>query len=129
MIEIGMAVLVHNSKIFVAQRNIMKHMGGMWEFPGGKLEAGETLSECVAREFLEEFGKEIMVGDLFMDVTHTYENAGEFHLSAFWAFCDTDEIPEVNEHMAYKWVSIPEMEKLEFCPADGPFIEALKNLK
>lgn len=129
MIEIGMGILVHKSKIFVAQRNIMKHMGGMWEFPGGKLEAGETLQECVAREFMEEFGKEIKVGELFMDMTHTYENAGEFHLSAFWAFCDTDEIPEVNEHMAYQWLSPKDFDTLEFCPADIPLIEALKNLK
>lgn len=129
MIEIGMAVLVHNSKIFVAQRNIMKHQGGMWEFPGGKLEAGETLQECVAREFMEEFGKEIAVGELFMEHTYHYEGMGDFHLNAFWAFAKNDEIPEVNEHMEYRWVSIPEMEKLEFCPADTPFIEALKNLK
>lgn len=128
MIEISMALLLHKSKIFVAQRNIMKHMGGKWEFPGGKLEAGETLQECVAREFMEEFGKQIHVGDLFMDVTYDYEDKGEFHLSAFWAFCDDDTIPEVNEHMDYKWVTIPEMEKLEFCPADAPIIEKLKSL-
>ena len=85
MIEIAMAILVHNSKIFVAQRNITKNQGGLWEFPGGKLEAGETLQECLAREFLEEFGKEISVGDKFADYTYTYENLGEFRLNAFWA--------------------------------------------
>ena len=61
MIEIAMAILVHNSKIFVAQRNITKNQGGLWEFPGGKLEAGETLQEALAREFMEEFGKEIPI--------------------------------------------------------------------
>lgn len=128
MIEIGMAILLHKGKIFVAQRNPLKHLGGYWEFPGGKLEAGETLQDCVKREFLEEFGKTVEVGDLFMDITHTYENAGEFHLSAFWAFCEDDSIPEVNEHMNYKWVTVPEMEKLKFCPADAPIIEKLMQL-
>jgi len=128
MIEIAMAILVHNSKIFVAQRNITKNQGGLWEFPGGKLEAGETLQECLAREFLEEFGKEIAVGDKFAEYTYTYENLGEFRLNAFWAFAKDDVIPELNEHMAYKWVTPAEMDELEFCPADLPFIEKLKSL-
>lgn len=128
MIEIAMAILVHHSKIFVAQRNITKNQGGLWEFPGGKLEAGETLPECLAREFMEEFGKEISVGDKFSEHTYVYDNLGEFHLTAFWAFADNDTIPELNEHMAYKWVSVADMDDLEFCPADLPFIEELKKL-
>ena len=127
MIEISMAILVHNQKIFIAQRNIAKHMGGMWEFPGGKLEAGETLQECVARELMEEFGKEITVGEKFMDYSYTYPEKGEFHLNAFWCTC-SDEKMEPTEHMDYKWVSISELDNFEFCPADLPFIEKLKNL-
>lgn len=128
MIEIAMAILVHNSKIFVAQRNITKNQGGLWEFPGGKLEVGETLQEALAREFMEEFGKEIAVGDKFAEYTYTYENLGEFRLNAFWAFAKDDAIPELNEHMAYKWITPAEMDELEFCPADLPFIEKLKSL-
>lgn len=128
MINIAMAILVHNSKIFVAQRNITKNQGGLWEFPGGKQEAGETLPECLAREFMEEFGKEISVGEKFSEHSYTYENLGDFHLTAFWAFAQNDTIAELNDHMAYKWVSVSDMEKLEFCPADLPFIEDLKKL-
>ena len=128
MIEIAMAILVYDSKIFVAQRHITKNQGGMWEFPGGKLEAGETLQECLAREFLEEFGKEIVVGDKFSEHTYTYENLGEFRLNAFWATVSDDVIPELNEHMAYKWITPAEMDELVFCPADLPFIEDLKKL-
>ncbi len=128
MTEVGMALLLHKGKILVAQRNPLKHLGGFWEFPGGKLEPQETLPECIKREFMEEFGKVIEVGDLFMEINHTYENAGDFHLSAFWAFCEDDSIPEVNEHMDYKWVTIPEMSKLKFCPADTPILEKLNHL-
>lgn len=127
MIEIAMAILVHNKKIFIAQRNIAKHMGGKWEFPGGKLEAGETLSECLAREFMEEFNKHIIVGEKFMDKTFHYDDKGDFHLNAFWCTC-ADEKMEPTEHMDYKWVSIPEMDRFDFCPADMPFVEGLKNL-
>lgn len=127
MIEIGMAVLVLKGKIFIAQRNIAKHMGGLWEFPGGKLEVGETLQECVARELIEEFGKEIIVGEKMLDTFYTYPDKDEFHFTAFWCTC-ADETMVPTEHMDCKWVSISELDDYEFCPADKPFLEKLKNL-
>ena len=82
MIEISMAIVVHNDKILIAQRKKGKHQEFMWEFPGGKLEKGETLQECVTREFKEEFDKDIVVGDFFMDKTYSYADKGEMHKEA-----------------------------------------------
>lgn len=129
MIEISMAVVVHDDKILIAQRKKGKFPELMWEFPGGKLEQGETLEECVAREFKEELEKEITVKNLFMSHVHTYENKGDFRLNAFWATCQTDTLPALHEHNDAKWVALTELNNFEFCPADIPFITALKELK
>ena len=128
MIEISMAVVVHNDKFLIAQRKKGKFPELLWEFPGGKLEQGETLQECVQREFKEELEKEITVHDFFMDTVHTYENKGDFHLNAFWASCCDDSLPALNEHNDAQWITLSELDKYEFCPADEPFISALKKL-
>ncbi len=122
-----MAIVVHNNKILIAQRKRGKHQEFLWEFPGGKLEMGETLQQCVAREFMEEFEKPIDVGSFFMDKTYHYPDKGSFHLNAFWASCVDDSIPQLYEHEDAKWVSIDEFDKFTFCPADMPFIEGLKH--
>ncbi len=127
MIEISMAIVVHNGKILIAQRKKGKHQEFMWEFPGGKLEAGETLQQCVAREFVEEFDKQIVIGDFFMDKTFDYPDKGSFHLNAFWASCSDDSIPQLYEHEDARWVSVDEMDDFTFCPADEPFIAGLKQ--
>lgn len=128
MIEISMAVVKHEGKILIAQRKKGKHQEFMWEFPGGKLEAGETLQECVTREFMEEFEKPIQAGDFFMDVTFDYPDKGSFHLNAFWASCDSFDIPFLHEHEDARWVTKEELDEYIFCPADMPFIERLKQV-
>lgn len=127
MIEISMAIVTYQNKILIAQRKKGKHQEFMWEFPGGKLEKGETLQECVAREFNEEFGKKITVGEFFMDKTYTYADKGDFHLNAFWATCDNETIPHLYEHEDAKWVLPDELKNYTFCPADMPFIEGIQK--
>ena len=56
----------------ITQRHAKAHLGGLWEFPGGKLEAGETYEQCLAREIREELGVEIAVGYCFAEITHEY---------------------------------------------------------
>lgn len=129
MLEISMAILTHKGKILIAQRKKGKFPELMWEFPGGKLEKGETLQECVKREFLEEMNKEITVNEFFMDVLHTYPQKGDFHLNAFWATCADEIIPAMNEHEDIRWISLDELDNYSFCPADKPFIEKLKEIK
>lgn len=128
MIEISMAIVAHNNKILIAQRKKGKFPELLWEFPGGKLEKGESLQECVVREFKEEMEKEIIVHDHFMSHIHTYPEKGDFHLHAFWASCETEQLPALYEHNDAKWISLNELDNYEFCPADEPFIKALKKI-
>lgn len=128
MIEIAMAVVVHNQKILIAQRKKGKFPELLWEFPGGKLEKNETLPECIVREFKEELEKEVYVGSFFMNHIHTYEGKGDFNLNAFWATSADNKLPALNEHNDAKWISLNEIDQYEFCPADLPFINALKKM-
>ena len=128
MIEISMAIVTCDNKILIAQRKKGKFPELLWEFPGGKLEKGETLQECVIREFKEEMEKEITVHDLFMSHVHTYPEKGDFQLHAFWATSENQILPALYEHNDAKWISLSELDDYEFCPADEPFINALKKL-
>ena len=74
-----MAVVVHNNKILIAQRKKTMKQGGLWEFPGGKIEPNETAKECICREFMEELGMVVYVGDYLDEMTYTYPDIGDFH--------------------------------------------------
>ncbi len=125
MIEVAMALVEHNGKILIAQRKKGKHQEFMWEFPGGKLEPGETLQQCLEREFIEEMDKPITVGDFFAEATFSYPDKGDFHFTAYWANCSDDSIPALNEHEDAQWVTLEELNNYPFCAADIPFIEKL----
>src|SRR5580698_8689421 len=71
-IEVSAALIFRDKKLLVAQRHANAHLGGLWEFPGGKREAGETFEQCLVREIREELGIEISVGKLFEEITHAY---------------------------------------------------------
>ena len=64
------ALIFRGSKILITQRHADAHLGGLWEFPGGKREAGESFEQCLVREIREELGVEISVGELFEEITH-----------------------------------------------------------
>ena len=71
---IGVAVINnHQGKILIDRRKSEGEMGGLWEFPGGKIEAGETVEECIRREVKEELDIEIAVGDRLTTITHEYQ--------------------------------------------------------
>ena len=98
---------------------------GMWEFPGGKIEAGETSQQALVREIKEELDVEISVGELLHTIEYDYPN---FHLSmdCFWA-----EIISGNciltEHTDAKWLDKSELDSVEWLPADVTLIEKIKN--
>src|ERR1017187_7910806 len=73
LIEVSAALIFRSGKVLITQRHANAHLGGLWEFPGGKREAGETFEECLAREIREELGVEISVGKLFEEITHAYD--------------------------------------------------------
>src|SRR5688572_18392052 len=72
IIEVSAGLIFRSSQLLITQRHADAHLGGLWEFPGGKREPGESFEQCLARELKEELGIEVVVGELFDRVTHTY---------------------------------------------------------
>jgi len=86
LIEVSAALIFRDGKLLITRRHAKSHLGGLWEFPGGKREAGETFEQCLVREIREELGVEISVGELFEEVSHAYSEKSVhlkfFHLPA-----------------------------------------------
>src|ERR1044072_4351661 len=71
-IEVAAGIIFPHGKLLITQRHADAHLGGLWEFPGGKREPGETFEQCLVRELREELGIEVNVGDVLEDLAHDY---------------------------------------------------------
>ncbi len=100
-------------------------MGGYWEFPGGKIEDGETPEVCLKRELEEELGIIVKVGDFYMENEHYYGEKGILLKAYFCDLISGDII--LNDHDKVEWAEKSEFDNFEFAPADVPFINALKK--
>jgi 8-oxo-dGTP diphosphatase len=121
------AILIDEDMIFIAQRKPGKRLAGLWEFPGGKLEAGETLHECLAREMKEEFGVEVVVREFFGESIYDYEH-GAIRLLAYLIDWTGGEMVSV-DHQDSRWVAFENLNDYEFVPADRPFVEKLQRMR
>ena len=110
--------------IFATQRGYGEFKDG-WEFPGGKIEAGETPQEALKREIMEELDTEVKVGALIDTIEYDYPN---FHLSMDCFFC-TIKSGEVvlKEHEAAKWLTSETLDSVEWLPADQGLIRSIQN--
>lgn len=119
MIEVTAAILHRDGKILICQRPDDKSCGGLWEFPGGKQEPGESLEDCLKRECQEELG--IQIGDLrpFSDVCLEDRN---LHLH-FFQCRQTGGQLERKEHPAFAWITPDEIDQYTFCPSDTKMLE------
>jgi 8-oxo-dGTP diphosphatase len=123
MIPVTAAIILHNNQVLAARRAQHKHMGGYWEFPGGKIETGETPEQSLARELLEEMGITVQVGGHFYTNQHDYGEK-QIMLSAY--FCNWSEGDlTLNDHDAIKWCVPKELLSLDWAPADIPIVQAL----
>src|SRR5262245_48246854 len=118
------AVIERDGRFLVTRRQQGVHLEGFWEFPGGKCDAGETLTACLARELREELDVEAHVGAEIFTVTHGYpDRAVELHFFR----CEVlgEPRPQINQEM--RWVRREELASLEFPPADTELIAALSR--
>ncbi len=123
-VRVVAAIIIHENKIFATQRGYGEFKDG-WEFPGGKIEPGETPHEALVREIKEELGIEIEVKDFLETVEYDYP---KFHLSMDCFFCTIRSGELVlKEHEAAKWLTAETLESVEWLPADKGLIEGIRE--
>lgn len=124
-VDVVGALITHQGKILIAQRPEGKAQALLWEFPGGKVEPGESPEESLVREIEEELGVRIRVGDRHGELIHDYAGL-RVRLTCFWARLEGGE-PHPRQCRAIAWVSADELDRYEFSPADVPFVRQLKQ--
>ena len=122
-IEVAAAIIVKDNKVFATQRGYGEFKDG-WEFPGGKLEPGESAREALVREIREELDVDIRVGKLLETVEYDYP---EFHLTMHCFICEllSEEIV-LKEHEDARWLKEEELDSVGWLPADITIIEKIK---
>jgi 8-oxo-dGTP diphosphatase len=119
------AVIVRGGTVLCAQRGPAGALPGMWEFPGGKIEPGESPREALGREIVEELRCQVEVGETITATTYEYE-FGIVTLTTF--YCELVEgEPEVSEHQAVLWLQPAELPSLEWAPADIPAVHLIQQ--
>ena len=125
MIDVVAAVIVKDNKFLITRRAPKLKLEGMWEFPGGKIDAGETPEEALVREIKEELDTEVEVKELLDTVEYDYP---KFHLSMDCFICKIKAGELVlKEHEASKWLTKETLDSVEWLPADQGLIEKIEN--
>lgn len=127
MTEVVAALIWEEERFLICQRPAHKARGLLWEFVGGKVEPGETKPEALIRECREELAVTVAVGDVFMELTHTYPDL-TVHLTLFHAKIESGT-PQLLEHNDIRWIRAEQISQYDFCPADEEILQALQNGK
>ena len=125
MTEVVAALIWDGDRFMACQRPAHKARALLWEFVGGKVEAGETKEEALIRECQEELGITVAVEDIFMEVTHEYPDL-TVHLTLVNARI-AEGVPQKLEHNDIRWMTVEEIDDFAFCPADVEILERLKK--
>ena len=121
--EVVAALIWQDDKFMICQRPAHKARGLLWEFVGGKVDPGESKQQALIRECREELAVEVSVGDVFMEVLHEYPDL-LVRLTLFNSAIVSGE-PQMLEHNDIQWITVEQIPKFDFCPAD---VDILKKL-
>ena len=124
-VNVVAAIIRDGNKIFATQRGYGDYKDG-WEFPGGKIEQGETPQQALTREIKEELDTNIVVGDLLTNIEYDYPT---FHLSmqCFWSKI-LEGTPVLKEHEAARWLDLEHIDSVDWLPADQTIISLIKDM-
>ena len=126
MLHVTCAIIEHDNKLLICQRSASMKLPLKWEFPGGKIEDGESKEDCLKREIREELGLEIEVGLALTPAEHHYP---EFSLRLYPFFCKwTGGSLAIAEHAQAIWVSFDELKNYDWAEADVPIVNELMQL-
>ena len=124
-VRVAAAVIRKGDRVFAVQRGYGEYKDG-WEFPGGKIEPGETPQQALIREIREELELEIAVGEMLQTVEYDYP---AFHLSMQCFLCRiADRTPVLKEHEAARWLGAEDLENVAWLPADRVLLDEIKTI-
>jgi 8-oxo-dGTP diphosphatase len=125
MLEVVCGIIKNSSGQFLAcRRGLERHLGGLWEFPGGKIDEGETAELAIERELMEELGVTVRVGEPLSAVVEWTDGAVSIRLRGF--FCEIVQgEPHAHEHEEIRWCDISELPHLDWAEADIPLVDEL----
>ena len=124
-IEVVAAIIIKDKKILCVQRKESKlpYISKKYEFPGGKMEPGETREETIIREIKEELAIDIIVKEEFLTITHQYP---DFHITMHSFICKSNDTEvTLTEHINFQWLGKEELNKLDWAAADIPIVNKL----
>ena len=124
LIKVVAAVVERNGAFLCVQRGASDraYLSGKWEFPGGKIEGGETEIEALAREIKEELSMSLLIGRKLMVVDHLYP---DFRLCMHVYRCTSPDEPQLHEHLSYRWLRAHALMQLDWAEADVPIVRQL----
>jgi len=123
--EVAAGLVFRDGRLLITQRPPGGHLGGLWEFPGGKREPDESFAQCLARELNEELGIEVAIGELVESITHRYPEK-TVHLRFFRCTWVRHE-PQAIGCQAFRWVRSEELGEHEFPAADARLLDQLRT--
>lgn len=126
MKDVVAGIIINEGKILIGKRAEGQKMDGKWEFPGGKLEPGETPEEALKREIMEEFSADIEVGEFFSESRYKYE-FGEIKLLAYKAVSRNRDF-KLSVHSEIKWVDPQNIRNFDYAPADIPVADKIYKI-
>lgn len=125
VIDVSAGLVFRNGKLLITQRHADAHLGGLWEFPGGKRECDETFEQCLVRELREELAIEVEVGQRIDSVVHRYPEK-TVRLDFFQCRWTAGE-PQPLGCPAFQWIELDDLDRFQFPDADKQILHVLKT--